>query len=55
MILGSESPTLSYIEGVNKALTQSTSDWSRGSSELGMEAHAWSAENLLNLSADVFT
>lgn len=53
--VGSESPLLSYLEGINAAATQSTSDWSRGSQELGVEAHAWSLENLLNLSADVFT
>lgn len=53
--IGSESPTLSYLEGLNAAFTQSTSDWSRGSQEMGMQAHAWSMENLLNLSADVFT
>ena len=53
--IGSESPMLSYLEGLNAAATQSTSDWSRGSQEMGMQAHAWSMENLLNLSADVFT
>lgn len=53
--IGSESPILSYLEGLNAAATQSTSDWSRGSQEMGMQAHAWSMENLLNLSADVFT
>ena len=53
--IGSESPILSYLEGLNAAATQSTSDWSRGSQEMGMQAHAWSLENLLNLSADVFT
>ena len=53
--IGSESPMLSYLEGLNAAATQSTSDWSKGSQELGMQAHAWSMENLLNLSADVFT
>ena len=53
--IGSESPILSYLEGLNAASTQSTSDWSRGSQEMGMQAHAWSMENLLNLSADVFT
>ena len=53
--VGSESPLLSYLEGINAAFTQSTSDWSRGSQELGMDAHAWSLENLLNLSSDVFT
>ena len=53
--VGSDSPILSYLEGINAAATQSTSDWSRGSQEMGMQAHAWSMENLLNLSADVFT
>ena len=53
--IGSESPMLSYLEGLNAAATQSTSDQSRGSQEMGMQAHAWSMENLLNLSADVFT
>lgn len=53
--VGSDSPMLSYLEGLNAAATQSTSDWSKGSQEMGMQAHAWSMENLLNLSADVFT
>ena len=29
--IGSESPILSYLEGLNAAMTQSTSDWSKGS------------------------
>ena len=53
--IGSDSPILSYLEGINAAATQSTSDWSRGSQEMGIQPHAWSMENLLNLSADVFT
>lgn len=53
--IGNNSPKLSYLEGLNAAMTQSTSDWSKGSQEMGMQAHAWSLENLLNLSADVFT
>jgi len=34
--IGSESPMLSYLEALNAASTQSTSDWSRGSQEMGM-------------------
>lgn len=55
MAIGSDSPFLSYIEGVNQAWTQQTSDYSQGSSEMELPGHAWSIENLLNLSADVFT
>lgn len=55
MTTGSDSPFLSYLEGLNKTFTQSTSDYSQGSQEMGIQGNAWSLENLLNLSADVFT
>jgi len=55
MTTGSENETASWLEGLNAAFTQSTSDYARGSSEMGIEAHAWGLENMLNLGADVFT
>ena len=55
MVTGSESPFLSKLEAWNSAATQSSSDYSKGSAEMGIEGKAWSLENLLNLSADVFT
>jgi hypothetical protein len=55
MVTGSESPFLSKLEAWNAAATQSSSDYSQGSAEMGIEGKAWSLENLLNLSADVFT
>ena len=55
MTTGSNSPFLSKLEGINAAWTQQTSDYSQGSAELGLKGHSWSLENLLNLSADVFT
>lgn len=52
---GSDSPTLSAIEGFTKSLAFSTSDYAQGSGEAEIPAHAWSLENLLNISADTFT
>jgi hypothetical protein len=52
---GSDSPTLSAIEGFTKSLGFSTSDYAQGSNEAEVPAHAWSLENLLNIGADTFT
>lgn len=52
---GSDSPTLSAIEGFTKSLSFSTSDYAQGSNEAEVPAHAWSLENLLNIGADTFT
>ena len=52
---GSDSPTLSAIEGFTKSMSFSSSDYAQGSSEADAPAHAWSMENLLNMGADVFT
>lgn len=52
---GSDSPTLSAIEGFTKSLSFSTSDYAQGSEEAEIPAHAWSLENLLNIGADTFT
>lgn len=52
---GSDSPTLSALEGFTKSLAFSTSDYSQGSTEAETPAHAWSMENLLNMGADTFT
>jgi len=55
MTTGSDNSVASWLEGVNAAFTESTSDWARGSQEYGIEGHPWSLENLMNLGADVFT
>lgn len=47
MIAGSESPTLSSIEGFIKSTNLSTSDYG--------QQHMWAMENILNMGADVFT
>lgn len=52
---GSDSPTLSALEGFTESLSFSTSDYSQGSAEADIPAHAWSMENLLNMGADTFT
>jgi hypothetical protein len=52
---GSDSPTLSALEGFTKSMAFSTSDYSQGSTEAETPAHAWSMENLLNMGADTFT
>jgi hypothetical protein len=52
---GSNNSVASWLEGVNSAFTESTSDWAKGSQEYGIEGHPWSLENILNLGADVFT
>ena len=55
ILTGSENSTLSTLEGFSKSLTFSNSDYAQGSSEAEIPAHAWSIENLLNISADTFT
>lgn len=45
--VGSENPTLSWLEGLNKSFTMSTSDYG--------QQHQWKMENMLSLAADVFT
>ena len=52
---GSDSPTLSALEGFSESLSFSTSDYAKGSSEAEIPAHAWSMENLINMGADTFT
>ena len=52
---GSENSTLSELEGFTKSLAFSSSDYAQGSSEAGIDAHAWSFENMLNIGADTFT
>jgi hypothetical protein len=47
MIAGSDSPSLSAIEGFVKSTNFSTSDYGA--------QHMWSAENIINMGADVFT
>lgn len=47
IVAGSDSPKLSAIEGFIKSTDFSTSDYA--------SQHMWSVENLLNMSADVFT
>lgn len=47
MTFGSDNELFSAIEGFSKATTMSTSDYG--------QQHAWGIENLLNMSADVFT
>ena len=51
----SDNSFASWLEGFNQATTMSSSDFARGSSELGIEAHPWHYENLLDLGANVFT
>jgi len=55
MVVGSESPTLSYLEALNDSFTMSQSDWAQGSAESQTDPHMWSVESILNLGADVFT
>ena len=45
--VSSNNQTLSWLEGINKAATMSTSDYG--------QQHPWKLENMLNLAADVFT
>lgn len=52
---GSDNEFLSKIEGINKAMSFSTSDYTQGSSEQNIEAHPWSMETGLKLISDVFT
>lgn len=47
MAFGSDNKTLSAIEGFNKSLQMSNSDYAY--------QHPWSMENMLNMGADVFT
>jgi hypothetical protein len=47
MTFGSDSPTLSALEGFSKSMELSSSDHA--------QQHPWSLESILNLSADVFT
>ena len=54
IIVGSDSPTLSAIEGYANSLSFSQSDYARGSVEENKPAHIWSMENILNMAADVF-
>ena len=44
---GSDSPKASYLEALDKSFTASESD--------DAQAHPWALENIINLSADVFT
>ena len=44
---GSDSPNSSYLEAINKTFTESQSD--------DAQSHPWHIENIVNLSADVFT
>lgn len=52
---GSDNEFLSKIEGINKAMSFSTSDYTQGSSEAGIEANPWTMETGLKLISDVFT
>lgn len=52
---GSNSPTLSAIEGFTESMSFSSSDYAKGSSDADIPAHAWSMENILNIGADTFT
>ncbi len=52
---GSDNEFLSKIEGINKAMSFSTSDYTQGSQEAGIEANPWTMETGLKLVADVFT
>lgn len=52
IIAGKDNPTLSAIEGFTASLATSSSDYAQGSEEVGMQAHAWSIENILNMGAD---
>lgn len=52
---GSDNEFLSRIEGINKALSFSSSDYTQGSQEAGIEANPVSVETGLKLISDVFT
>ena len=55
IFLGSDNKLMSQIESWNKAFSFSTSDYTQGSEELGIEADPWTAETGLKLISDVFT
>jgi len=52
---GSDNEFLSKIEGINKAMSFSTSDYTQGSQEAGVDSNPWTAETGLKLISDVFT
>ena len=51
----SDNKLFSLIEGINSATSFSSSDYTQGSEEMGLEGHMWSVETGLKLVADVFT
>lgn len=51
----SDNKLFSWMEGFNKATSFSTSDYTQGSQEMGIEGHMWSMETGLKLVADVFS
>ena len=55
MSFDSDNKLFSWMEGFNRATSFSTSDYTQGSQEMGMEGHMWSMETGLKLVADVFT
>ena len=52
---GSDNETMSYIEGLNKTFSFSTSDYTQGSEEADIQANPWTMETGLKLISDVFT
>jgi len=52
---GNDNEIMSYIEGLNKTFSFSTSDYTQGSEEANIEADPWTMETGLKLISDVFT